>query len=73
MALIIFEFPREGKNCYHPKSSILSSFSDLVVKIELWKGKEGAPADNQKGQQVEPRAWMVGHDWHLQHFSVEHK
>ena len=73
MALIIFEFPREGKNCYHPKSSILSSFSDLVVKIELWKSKEGAPADNQKGEQVEPRAWMVGQDRHLQRFSVEHK
>ena len=58
---------------YHPKSSILSSFSDLVVKIELWKGKEGAPADNQKGEQVEPRAWMVGQDRHLQRFSVEHK
>ena len=58
---------------YRPKSSIMSSFSDLVVKIELWKSKEGAPADNQKCEQVEPRAWMVGHDWHLQHFSVEHE
>ena len=52
---------------YRPKSSIMSSFLDLVVQIELWKSKEGAPADNQKGEQVEPRAWMVGHDWHLQH------
>ena len=44
---------------YHLKSSIFPSFLDLVVKIELWKGKEGAPADNQKCEQVEPRAWMA--------------
>ena len=52
MALNIFEFPY----------CLLFFETDLVVQIELWKSKEGAPADNQKGEQVEPRAWMVGHD-----------
>ena len=62
MALNIFEFPY-----------CLFFETDLVVKIELWKSKEGAPADNQKCEQVEPRAWVVGHGCYLQHFSVEHK